>query len=614
MSLSRLSPGGSVATDHGLRPGLGPEVSLPGTAVSTWLNRRGRFLGGNLAAADLYAAVKKLKTSAAVGARVPNSYADSSGNGYTAYDVGGGVSGVASPWTGFSNAVLFNGDPGSVIEAPNTGVTFTGTQAFSVSLKVRFTSVTETQVLCGVWTEVDGTDADYQNWLIYTYAGGLYFAANDVSLGQIGGGGTALSADTNYDIELVYFPGGSGMYLYLNGTKIADIACTGLRTPASPPPFSIGGEALTGGVDYANGPWPYPVHGTIEEVHITDTYNHTGATYTPPTSPTTVTAYTRGLWHLDEGYAAPTDTLTVNSQTVGYYEYVVIDGPVTISAFDPDDWFSRIRDTHASFVVVKGDLTINAGQTVTPATRKLMTVLYVTGNLVDNGGISMTQRGANHSGSGVSGGATTAATIRIATGTFSSVTNPEVPAAGGAGAVSNTYSEPGFAGAAGTAGGTGGGGSGGLVTPGYSGAGAAGTSFSGGAGSGGARNSTTADGGANGGAGSNASGSASTLGGGAGNPGGAGADGGAAAQDGTGGVLIIIVEGNYSGSGTVTAAGAAGGDGARGGGGSGGGSVTIMVRGTDTGPTPTAAGGTGGAGAGAGGAGGAGTARKLALT
>ena len=79
---------------------------------------------------------------------------------------------------------------------------------------------------------------------------------------------------------------------------------------------------------------------------------------------------------------------------------------------------------------MNGNLTINSGQTFIPSVRKLFTVLYVTGNLVVNGSISMTGRGANHSGTGSSGGATTAVDIRIGTGTFSAVVNPQIPAAG----------------------------------------------------------------------------------------------------------------------------------------------------------------------------------------
>lgn len=316
---------------------------------------------------------------------------------------------------------------------------------------------------------------------------------------------------------------------------------------------------------------------------------------------------------------APTagGTLTINSQALGSYDYTIKSGAQTISSFTNSDWFTTTADSVSAFIVVNGNLTINSGQTLIPTNRKLFTVIYVAGDLTVTGGISMSARGANHS---AGGGNVSAAAIRIATGTYNpgSVVNPEVPAAGGGGAGANSGGGDvaGSAGTAGSAGGTGGGGSGGRRNSTAGGAGAAGTSFSGGPAGGGGQSSTAGTAGSsNGSAGGNAG--SATSGGGAGNP--AGTDTGASpvAQNGTGGVLIIICTGAFSGAGTIVAAGANGGNSTgagSSGGGSGGGSVTIMY-GSDSGPTPTAAGGTGAAsgGATAGGAGGAGTARKLAL-
>jgi hypothetical protein len=76
---------------------------------------------------------------------------------------------------------------------------------------------------------------------------------------------------------------------------------------------------------------------------------------------------------------------------------------------------------------------------------------------------------------------------------------------------------------------------------------------------------------------------------------------------GTGGILIIIVDGQFSGSGAVTAQGVAG-DAISGGSSSGGGSVTILTK-LDIGPTPNANSVTASSGSG-----GAGTARKLIYT
>jgi hypothetical protein len=311
--------------------------------------------------------------------------------------------------------------------------------------------------------------------------------------------------------------------------------------------------------------------------------------------------------------------LTLNSVAVGKYDYTIKRGNQTVASFTEADWFTAGTDRSA-IIVVDGNLTINAGITFTPTNRKLFTFIYVRGNLAINGTVTMTRRGANHSGTGSSSGLTPAAAIRIATGTFSSVVNPQIPASGGNGAPASGGT--GNAGTAGTAGGTGGGGSGSTGTGGTGGAGAPGTSFSGGPGGGG-RNTggaTNAPAGTpNGGAGGNAASAGNYTGAGTGNPGGTGV-GSYTTRSGTGGVLVIICTGILSGSGAVTSAGEGGGtsNGSGGtdgnGGASGGGSVTIMY-GTDSSTiTPTASGGPAlGSGGPVGGAGGAGTARKLVL-
>lgn len=306
--------------------------------------------------------------------------------------------------------------------------------------------------------------------------------------------------------------------------------------------------------------------------------------------------------------------LTINSQAVGNYEVTARKSSTTISSFTASDWFTNTKDTTSSWIVVNGNLTINAGQTLTPPVRKLFTVLYVTGNLVCNGAISMTARGANHSGTGDSGGATTAVNIRIGTGTFSAVVNPQIPAAGGAQGAGVNASANGNPGGAGVNGGTGGGGSGQAFSSGRSGAGAAGTCFSGGGGGGGAFATGTAGSAvANGGAGGNALIPGNVSGGGAGNPGGTGTGlpYGPDGSSGTGGTLIVIVGGTLSGTGTISSDGSSGGGypGQVYGGCSGAGSVTVLY-GTDSSSiTPTATGPLGGQG----GNGGNGTARKLAI-
>lgn len=343
-----------------------------------------------------------------------------------------------------------------------------------------------------------------------------------------------------------------------------------------------------------------------------------GGAPTPPSgSSADILSFARTLATTYEGYdVVPTDAgaLTINSQSVGNYEVTARKANTTISSFTSADWFTSTKDTTSSWIIVNGDLTINSGQNVIPPTRKLFTVVYVTGNLTINGAISMSARGANHSGTGNSGGATTAVDIRIGTGTFSAVVNPQIPATGGAGAVAKTYA---FGttnynnGTAGTNGGSGGGGTGeAFGSGGVASAGAAGTCFSGGAGSGGANGTTSGAGGANGGAGG--AGGGSITGGGSGNPGGAKGSGGVDGNTGTGGTLIVICEGSLSGTGTITVAGQPGArpTGSPGGGGSGGGSATVLY-GTNPGSAVTVT-ATGGAGL-ASGNGGNGTARKLAI-
>lgn len=333
----------------------------------------------------------------------------------------------------------------------------------------------------------------------------------------------------------------------------------------------------------------------------------------PPTPPAGVgaslLAFARTLATTFAGFdTVPTNggSLTINSQSVGNYEVTTRGADTRISSFTALDWFTSVKDTRSSWIVVNGNLTIDAGQILTPPVRKLFTVLYVTGNLICNGGISMTARGANHSGTGDSGGATPSATIRIGTGTFSGVSNPQIPSLGGSPGTGRTTNGQNAA-PSGSNGQTGGGGGGyWFSSGGFSGNGSDGSSFSGGTGGGAqyGNSGSATSGSSNGGAGGD-SGGGQSAGGGAGNPGGTGT-GGFNGGNGTGGTLIVIVGGTLSGSGTISADGVAGGSGAGVlGGGSGGGSVTVLF-GTDSSSiTPTATGGSGG--------GGNGTARKLAI-
>jgi len=369
-------------------------------------------------------------------------------------------------------------------------------------------------------------------------------------------------------------------------------------------------------------------------------------------------------------------TLTLNGQMVGYYDYVLKRSDITLSSTPTSsDWFTSTKDTRSAIIGVVGNLTINSGAFIRPPDRKLFMAIYVDGNLTINSGgtISMTARGANHSGAGNSGGASVGRAIRLATGTFGGVSNPEVPAAGGAGASVVTHTaphaahSPGNAGTAGSGGGTGGGGGGGGGFPGGSGTnnyggGSRGTCFSSGSGGGGIYNNgagtvTSGTGASNGGQGGNSWINANGfMGPGAGNPAGfyAGSggwgnvpytstswkvarDGGTAPhttlphheawnsgstnmrgreaafegyENGTGGTLVIYVTGTLSGSGFIYSSGLDGG--ADGGGGSGGGSITVFYNTDSSSITPQAPGQRGSAWNNShGGYGGNGTARKL---
>jgi hypothetical protein len=311
-------------------------------------------------------------------------------------------------------------------------------------------------------------------------------------------------------------------------------------------------------------------------------------------------------------------TLTINGESVGSYDYKVAN-TTTISSFTASNWFTSTEDTRSSWILVNGNLTINSGITFIPSVRKLFTVVYVTGNLVVNGVISMTARGANHSGTGNSGGYTAPVDIRIGTGSFGSggtaVTDPQIPATGGAGAArkiatTGTSSDDGWnVGTAGTLGGTGGAGGGYLFSSpinSYAGKGGDGTCFSGGSGSGSCfKNNRTGDpinsedAVENGGAGT--AGVGSTPVGGSGNP--PGTFGGT----GTGGVVIVICEGALSGSGSVRAQGISTTSiGGLTGGASGGGSVNVLFGTNPSGVSVLATGGDTRGGAN-------GTARKFSL-
>ncbi len=253
--------------------------------------------------------------------------------------------------------------------------------------------------------------------------------------------------------------------------------------------------------------------------------------------------------------------------------------------------------TTMEIIKVNGNLVINSGVTVTSygtaygGTKGML--LYVTGNLENNGTITMSARGAKAAGQNV----------YLWKNEAKANSYEYVPAIGAAGGAA-VYSLAGNNGGAGTARKTGGGGSGGSARPGYnpgtSGRGGNGTSYSGGSGGGAARNATAQQGNDNGGAGGNAArpnNYGSGSGGGAGNPGGTNSTGQITASpgaNGTGGLLILYGNTIHN-KGAIVSNGMNGGQGeAAGGGASGGGSINIFFKESITKGTIAATGGTGG--------------------
>ncbi len=301
-------------------------------------------------------------------------------------------------------------------------------------------------------------------------------------------------------------------------------------------------------------------------------------------------------------------------------------------------------------------LTVNAGKTLSVANRCRGALIYVQGDCVISGTLTMTARGAhaNPAESATSTDTPVAPTDghavpadgvtirRLAAGytdtdedfdlmygcgsaaVAAEAHQPVVRAAGrviriprlgGAGAAASTALPKRAGLSGGVLANAPGGGAGGGCNLGNAGAGGDATCFSGGAASGGcdggSTTPSTADANDYGGAGSDAYGEGSQYqsGGGAGNPPGAG-DGGSAGGIGTGGLLVLIVGGTLSGSGVISADGMAGGAGSICGGGGSGGGVVVVLYGTASSwaGTVRANGGAGGTSSYyAGGAGGAGS-------
>lgn len=290
------------------------------------------------------------------------------------------------------------------------------------------------------------------------------------------------------------------------------------------------------------------------------------------------------------------------------------------SGADGDTTISVNTDLSSSTdgdMIVKNykDLTVDSGVTLTTSNRCKGLLIYVDGNLVVNGTISMTARGAavNPESAGVSAtglriirkksgssetlsatdlagcgsAATTAEAFQSAISSNGKIYTIARRGANGGAAVTDPAGSSGVNASQGSDGSTGqsGGGSSGAARflSGPSGRGGNGTCFSGGPGGGATNDATTAgvtSGDDNGGAGGNKATSTGSAGGGAGNPAGTGAT----PQNGTGGLLIIIVRGNVTvgASGVISADGMLGGNAQASGGSSGGGNILLLRAGSYT--------------------------------
>ena len=291
------------------------------------------------------------------------------------------------------------------------------------------------------------------------------------------------------------------------------------------------------------------------------------------------------------------------------------DGEVTTSGDVTHTVANKVGSYDGDMVIKQySALTISSGDTMTVDQANRGMFIYVDGDCVINGTLSMTKKGG-HSDPTTSGGSDSNAVgasglqlgFRTASGA-ESFTNDGTGFNGAGTAVktavanaenlssngtifsilqANSAAANGTTGAAAISTGMGGRGwSGSGGTPGSAGYGGA---FSGGGGSGAvhcvAPSTCSSSGGGNyGGAGSNSAGTGTYLGGGAGNPGGSGQHGGGSGNTGVGGIIWLVVKGDLTigASGSIVAGGGSGGASIYGcmGGGSGAGAIHVIYAGT----------------------------------
>ena len=275
---------------------------------------------------------------------------------------------------------------------------------------------------------------------------------------------------------------------------------------------------------------PNAGHYNVKDVEKATRLNEYNRAYAPTSDYREQTAQTNSK----RSAVILTGRLYLNGNFAGMYDYAYINGSITLETEEYpkiNHWFTDNTDTHWALVHVNGTLTTGQRNIIRPPVRKLGFVLHTDGTFTHNGLISMTNRGANHSGTGDSHGYTAPVAIPVKSGIT-------IPATGGAGGARRSVSSAGtpYKNDGGTAtNGTGGGGSGASfpVVSGatVSGKGVAGTCFTSGSGggsimqyhagtSGADQSGETMDAIANGGAGGNAVDRSSVYGqmGGSGNP------------------------------------------------------------------------------------------------
>jgi hypothetical protein len=227
--------------------------------------------------------------------------------------------------SGFGNRVVFDGvdrnNNTTVLEAPSSGVRFTGTNAWTVEAKVTLpASVPHACIVAGVWTEADTNAADslqYQNWTLYYDAA----VSKWVITWQDSTGLVALSTTSTFAVNASYDVAaqfdGTTIRIFVDGVAegSATPASGGLTTVSTPPPLSIGAEATSlTTTGWSSSDWPYTAAMAIDELRISDTARHASGGYTPATAPFGTDANTKALYHLDGAINAVT-------QDAAFYVY-----------------------------------------------------------------------------------------------------------------------------------------------------------------------------------------------------------------------------------------------------------------------------------------------------